>query len=474
MPGESVYKFGLKARQTAKLSSVTPSYQERNTAARIPDRRLQIIPKMLRKIFDNSQYRYVIANTLVSVIAFGRNLLFMKTVSLAQLGQVAMMQTIILLVSFIQVGVINGAYILFAEGKDRQDKQIICFFNLMALGLLVLAGFAFLLGAGRLVEPLVTQETMVFSVLAGIMSLVSTWMNNALVARRRLGLSNALSIGGALSSLVVAYFSRSLGIHAALISLLVQPVIFVLIALGVEPRFRALSARIDWKVIRETFSIGVMQFAAMLFLLLTYQVERWMIIYKLGPKALGEFYLVMMYSTFFLLIPASLMNVHFPPAMKAIQAGDRETFWSIRKRHITELLVYGAVTLILTVTLMPTIVGYLAPQFKGGEYLLLLAFPALILYVLRDPPSLVLYTMKRTQPALESGAMLVGLYTLLLVASAMLGKFSLQSVVMLRGVAVGVSTIYLFWRQLSIGTEKYLTNRTLPEVMLENPSQFDV
>jgi O-antigen/teichoic acid export membrane protein len=430
---------------------------------------------MIKKIFDNSQYRYVIANTLVSVISFGRNLLFMKTVNLAELGQVAMMQTIILLVSFAQAGVLNGAYILFAERKEQQDRQIISFLNLAAVVLFLVAGIGFTFGAGRLMAPLVTQETMILSVLAGIVTLISTWMNSALVAKRRLGLSNALSIAGAVASLGIAAFTKSYGIHAALIALLVQPLIFVIIALGLEKNFRAISLQVEWRVIRETFAIGVMQFAAMLTLLLTYQVERWMIIYQLGPKALGEFYLVMMYSTFFLLIPASLMNVHFPPAMKALQDGDGKRFWSIRKRHITELVTYGFVSFVLTATLLPTIVRHLAPQFNGSIYLVLLGFPAFYLYVLRDPPSLVLYSMKRTLPGLESGAAFVILYALLLAGAALLGRFSLGSVVVLRGVAVAVSTGFLYIRQRSYRADKYLlamkgASSALPEI----DAQFDL
>ena len=75
----------------------------------------------LNNIFDTS-YRYVLINTIVSIVAFGRNVLFMDTLGLSDLGQVALMQTIVMLIGFSQLGAINGAFLLFAD-KDRALNQ---------------------------------------------------------------------------------------------------------------------------------------------------------------------------------------------------------------------------------------------------------------------------------------------------------------------------------------------------------------
>jgi len=398
----------------------------------------------LASILSGGQYRYVVVNTLVSLVAFGRNLMFMKTLGLADLGQVALMQTIVLLVGFVQLGTLNGAYILFAERNPEQRQRIV---DLLSLGVVVLVALVALLaavGGGQVLSPLVAPETLVIGVFAGVCTLASTWMNNLLIAKGSLGRSNVINMGGVIVSLVVAVLSLPFGLPAALLAILMQPLVVALVALTIDRDLRPASVRPDRATLRVLLALGIMPYLGSLFVLMTYQVERWAIVLVLGQEALGQFYLVMIYMTFFTLIPASLLNVHFPRAMRALQAGQPEVFRSIGRRHLIEILLYGAVALALTAGLLPAAVRSLVPQFTESAHLALLVFPALFIYTMRDSAALVLYSVKTTQPILVSGIIFLVTYAALLGAAVALDVFSLTVVVLMRGVAVGISTAHLF------------------------------
>lgn len=395
-------------------------------------------------ILASNHYRYVVINTLVSVLGFARNVLFMKTLGLADLGQVALMQNIVMLIGFVQLGSINGAYILFAERKPVQTQKIA---NVLNTGIFVLTllfvGLTWIGGISAL-DATVAPQTLFVGILGGFCTLSSTWMNNLLIAKGEFTRSNVISVVAVLSSLLLATASLEYGLTAALFSVLLQPLV---VACGVwisdrESRLNSLS--IDFGTLKSIVGLGLMPYLAALLTLMSYQVERWAIVYKLGHESLGEFYLVMMYMTFFVLIPASLLNTHFPKAMRALQDGNHGLFHSIRRRHLQELFIYGFAALVITWLFVPSIIGLVLPQFNDSVELTLLVFPALFIFVLRDAAAIVFYSVKDTRPVFISGILLLAVYTLLLLAANAAGIFTLKTVVIFRGIAIAVSTAYLF------------------------------
>lgn len=399
-----------------------------------------ILSKVLR-----TGYVYVIVNTLVSVIAFGRNVLFMKTLGLGDVGQVAMMQTIVMLVGFVQVGTINGAYILFAERKTDQTQRIVNILTWGVAGLAALAGVGVLMGAGGLFAPLIAPESLIIGCFAGLATLASTWMNNLLIAKGALGRSNIVNVIAVSASLGVAILSADLGLSAALVSILLQPLLVACGALAIERDVRPSASRPEAQTLRQLLRLGLMPFLGGLMTLASYQLERWSIAIVLGQEALGNFYLVMMYMSFFGLIPVALLNVSFPRALRALQAGELDEFARIRRRHMAEILSYGVFALVGTLWLLSLVVERVIPEYGSAVALTFLMFPVVLVFTLRDSASLVLYSMKKTRPILVSGLILVGSYAVLLMGAALTGLFSLENVVILRGVAVGLSTAHLFW-----------------------------
>lgn len=390
-----------------------------------------------------SHYRYVVVNTLVSVIAFGRNLMFMRTLGLGDLGQVALMQTIVMLIGFVQLGMINGAYILYAERDPEQNRRIVNLMSLGVLGLVAVAALLALVTGGALGQPVVARETVLVGMAAGIATLGSTWLNNALIADGALGRSNVINMAAVLVSLGVAFLSLPYGLPAALLAIALQPLIVVVAALVIEPGLRPRALAFDREMMARILRLGFMPFVGGLFMLGAFQVERWAILFVLGDEALGRFYLVMMYMTFFVLVPASLLNVYFPRALRAFQGGDFANFRTIVRQHLYAILAYCGVALLATAIVLPVAVREALPQFVDSEHLVYLVFPCMIVVVLRDTLSLVLYSAKKTSPILISSALFLVLYVIGISISAAAGVFGMALLVILRGIAILISTVYL-------------------------------
>lgn len=401
----------------------------------------------LSKFFDfvtNYRYRYIVINTLVSLISIGRNVIFLNLLGLADIGQIALMQTIVLFVGLLQFGTLNGAFILFAEDKPEQTQRIVNLLTAAIAGLLTLAMLGALAGAGSLLVPLVAPETAVIGLIAGLCTLASGWMNNLLIAKGALDRSNLINIVAVSASLAVAISSASYGLSAALASILVQPLMVAVGALIVERSTRPTWASPDLETLKQLLQQGLMPFLGMLTVLLVYQIERWAIVFTLGAEALGQFYLVMMYTTFFALVPAALINVHFPPAKRAFQNAQLDQFKAIRLRHSAELFAYGALAIGTTFALLPIAVKTVAPQHESSIPLVWLVIPALLIFQMRDIASIPLFSMKRTRALFISGLIMIGAYSTFLGAALVLGVFSLEAVVILRGAAEAIATAVLF------------------------------
>lgn len=393
---------------------------------------------------NNPKYRYVAVTILVSLLAFARNLFFMKSLDLASLGQVTLMTTLIMLVGYVQVGMINGAYNQYAARDREVNRRIV---ELMTTGVLALIPLAIIvtmaLQTTGVLAHLVWPETLAFGIAAGIATLASTWMNNALIADGLLGRSNLINVAAVLTSLLAAFLSLDYGLSAALSSLMLQPLIVVLAALVLDPNLRPRSLGLHRETLRLLFRLGSMPFFAGLAVLLMYQVERWSIAAILGSEALGKFYIVLMYTTFFALIPAALMNVYLPPAKRAYVARETRLLMDNVRHHQRDLLAYFLLAVLVTVLLMPPAVERFLPKFTDSAALVYYALPGLVLFTLRNTASLVLYSSGQMRPLLVAGVVTLSLFCVGLTVLWVVGHFSLASVLVARMLATLPGTVLL-------------------------------
>lgn len=402
----------------------------------------------LRQKLNWPKYRYVLVTILVSLLAFARNLLFMKTLGLAALGQIALLQTLVIVVGFVQVGLINGAYIAYAARDRVVNRRIV---EVMATGVLALVPVAAVVvlaghttGIG---SKLIWPETLAIGLATGIATLASTWMNNALVADGHLGLSNLINLGAVLLSLLVAFFSRDQGLTVALLSLLLQPLAVALAAMAIDPNLRPRRIGLHGETLALLFRLGLAPFLGGLAVLAMNLVERWSIAAVLGPEALGQFYIVLMYATFFGLIPAALLNVFFPQAKRAYASHETALLMDYVRRHLLDLKAYFLLTVALTVLLLPGAVARFLPKFADSAGLIYYALPGLFLFTVRDSASLVLFSSGRMRPLFIAGAMTLGLFCLGVLSLWFAGRLSLTSVLVARAVATLPGTVLLLVAQ---------------------------
>lgn len=392
------------------------------------------------------KYRYVLMTTLVSLLTFSRNLLFMKTLNLADLGQLAIMQTLVMLVGFVQLGLINGAYIQYSAHDASVNRRIV---DMLGSSMLLLIPFGIgmyaLIATSNTFHQIIELQTLAFGLAAGLATLTSTWLNNALVADSLLGTSNRVNLGAVLLSLLLAIFSRHLGLTLALISIMVQPILVVLLVLIIRPELRPQKLYFDRSTFMLVIRLGATPFLGGLAALAMTQVERWTIAIELGSTVLGQFYPVIMFTTFFTLIPAALLNVHFPQAKRAHAAGEFEQFKKIARMHVRDIAVYFLITAIALVLLAPKVVAYLLPGDADATYLLYWALPGLFLYNLRDSASLVLFSTSKIKPLLATSATTLILFSGTLLALSMTGRLSLVSILIGRAFAILPGTCYLIY-----------------------------
>jgi O-antigen/teichoic acid export membrane protein len=395
-----------------------------------------------------AKYRFVVLSTLVSVFTFLRSLLFMRTLGYGDLGQVAMVQTLAIAVGFLQGGLINGAYIQYAAHEPELNRRIVQTLStgvliLIPIGILTIV-FVYLLGFS---QNIIWNGTLGFGFMAGIATLSFTWMNNSLIADEKLGLSNAINLGAAILSFLTALLSAQFGLYAALLSVLLQPLAATIGALWMEPSLRPQKLGLHRETLSLLLKLGFVPFMSGIALLASYQVERWSIAFALGPDALGHYYIVLIYSAFFGLVPSALLNVHFPRAKRALATQEKSNFTQIMRQHLYELMGYILLAVIVTVLLSDKIVGTLLPAYSSQVDLVYYSLPALLTFTLRDSASLVMYATERMRPIVTAGVATLVVFITLIVLLYYSGYFSLTAVLAAKTVAICPWTIFLFLAQ---------------------------
>lgn len=411
-----------------------------------------MIQDALRKLVLNHRARYVVVNILITALTFYRNFVFMRRLGMDDLGQVALAQTIIMFVSFLQIGFINGGYRIYAshipEENERVNNLIITFFSIMGILLLGAAMFS----GGIACRLGIKFVTIIFGIAAGLATLITTWMNNCLIADGKLGLSNSFNFTSAGISLVLVLLPKVVTLEFALWSLLLQPSIAVILVLITRQSARPTGVLFSLKVAKKILSLGLIPFFAGIIALFNFQLERWMITSVLGAEVLGKFYLVIIYNTIFIMIPASLLNIYFPTAIREYELGHQFEFHSILKTHAKNLLWYIIVAIGITILFMKGSIAIFLPKFSTTIHLVYLALPGLIVVTLCDVVSLYYNSIKRLAPLLYYGAASLGIYALLLSMARWSNIFSLESVVISRSISgmLGGVILFLYYRNDNI------------------------
>lgn len=388
--------------------------------------------------------RYVIVNIIIAAITFGRNLAFMRMLGLSELGQVALAQTIIMLISFLQFGLINGGYRIYTS-RDRQENEKVNNLIMTYIGLLAaVVVIVCLSGVHPFFRMGILPKTLYFGLAAGIATLTANWMNNCLIADEKLGMSNLINLLSTMASFALVIMPGHRNVQYALWSLLLQPLAVVGATLAFHEFARPTRIWVAGLTLRNILALGFVPFAGGILALLGLQLERWSIVSVLGTEQLGRFYIIILYSSIFTLVPASLLNIYYPNAMRKYEEGDIEALLLILKQHSKDLFRYILFAIVVTMLFMKWTVTLFLPKFQDTVYFVYIALPGFIATSLCDVLALYYNAVKRLKQLLWYGLFGLCSYAICLELAYKSGSFSLVTVVVARSFSAVLASTILY------------------------------
>jgi O-antigen/teichoic acid export membrane protein len=385
---------------------------------------------------------FVGVNILVAFLSFVRSFAFMKFFDFKELGSITLVTTATMLVGFFQIGLINGGFRIIALGQDKSSRKtnnvIFSYFGILSVALLFFFIIGFFLGF------LTDYIVVLFIYFMGIAMLVTNWLTNTLIGGgeyRRLNIANVLSaVTGSLCLLLAYYY----GFYGALISILIQPLFFIVIVFGTDIKEIPTKFDLDINHIKYILSFGFIPFLAGIFFLVYMQLERWGINLFLGPEALGKMYLIFLIVTLWVLVPSSILNLFFPKAVKYYSDNDLVNFDKTFSLSAKITLGYCLVMSSLIVISLNPFVSFMFPKHLPYVYLVMLGLPGMVARTLCDPISLYLNSIVRLKPLFWSEIFALIAYVLCVAVLVLFNLVSLKNFVICFNIYFLFKFLYLF------------------------------
>lgn len=339
----------------------------------------------MRAYFE--RYGYLAITLLNSAVTFLKSYLFMDFLGKEQLGYIALFQSMIMLANFLQIGVIYGGYRLISFSINRQRRvndAVVTYLAILfvcAIVILLISSFF---------TPL--NWFWIGGFLIGLVSLWNNWISNMHIALGRttkLSILMLISLTLSFIAIPLLYINPLLG---AITLIALQPIFFVILSYLSNKDFGFTFKLKNWIYLRLTIKLGFIPFLTGILHYINLQVERWVIGFDLGVKALGEYYLVFVYVGLFAIIPSALGTLNFPTFMKALSntSNKGQTFYGIFKVYYLELIIYLIVMTFGTFCVMPWIINLILPMHNAGVHYVQIVFFGLLLFTLIDPISFVI------------------------------------------------------------------------------------
>jgi len=347
-------------------------------------------------LISNSAALYMVANLTTSAFVFFRNIFFMHSLGHSDLGQIAMIQTIVVAVGFIQLGIINGGYRLYAGADSSSSAHVnnTVMTSLIVLSLLLLTVIALLQFFDELEFANVQAQSLWIGCIIGVATLGSNWVNNIFIAHEKLSQLSFVNLSAAMASFLIALTPAVDKLQLIMLALLFQPICILVLSMAVNAQTRP-RIYIEGKLTRELIKVGFGSYCAMIVTMGNLQLERWFIIVNLGSEDMGRYYLTVVYSTVFTLIPISLLNLFFPKMVKAFDRKDKQAFNKYTRDHLLAISIYLGLVCLLTLAFLPWMLENILPSYLGQQHLIYYILPGLIVFVMFDNVVLILQSAKK-------------------------------------------------------------------------------
>lgn len=399
---------------------------------------------------------FLISNIIVAFLGFFRSGIFMEYLDFKALGVITLIQTSAMAIGFLQLGLINGGYRIIAVNTDlcsikRTTNTIFSYLLVMTL---VIIAASFLM----LQQNIFADSTYVILVISlAVFLLINNWLSNFLIAKKdytSLNKINLLSAFGGLACLPLAY---SYGVVGAVLSLVLQPLTFVILVLYKNRETRPIRFDLRISSLRYILRFGFVPFLSGMFFLLYVQIERWSIGGFIGSEALGHAYLFFMIVALWGLIPTSVMNLFFPRSAKYFHNKQYESMNRIIKYHTYVVFLYCTFASLMIVFLLPLLVEFIFPNHLPYTGLVIIALPGLICRSIIDPLSVFFNSVVKLKPIFWSDLFSLLIYIVFITLVVFNEKFSLQ-------MAVYSFVLYFFSKLLFMLVCYYSVQKSIKQV----------
>lgn len=335
----------------------------------------------LSSVYSNASFIGV--NIFVAFVGFARSLAFAKFFDFKELGTITLIITAVMLIGFFQIGLINGGYRIIALNKtdvsEKTNNVIFSYFGTLTVFLLVI----FSLGSwtGWLSNPFYS----IIILIVGILALVVNWLTNTLIGSREYKKLNLINIISASASLISIIFAYIWGVYGAVLSLIVQPILFICLVFLLTDSKIPLRFDLDVKHIKYILSFGFVPFLSGMFYLAYVQIERWSINSTLGEAALGKMYIFFIVTTLWNLIPSSINSLFFPRTVKLFSGNDLKGLRRSVYMHFISLAIYCLFGVLAIFFTLSYVVKFLFPLHLSFVYLVMISAPGLVLRTMTEP-----------------------------------------------------------------------------------------
>jgi O-antigen/teichoic acid export membrane protein len=343
----------------------------------------------LRSAIANERVTFVLVNVVVNVAFLLRSYVSMRVLSYKDLGLAALLQTIILLISTLQFGVVNGGYRLLCSEDDANARQINNFvYSFVALLTVTLLGVAALAAALQRPEPELAVVSLL-GILAGVLTIIRNWMTNQLIAKVMLRLLNRVNMMSAVISIAPLAVVERAPLPICLASIVVQPLLFVLYLLAVQRPLRPNGWTVSGQLLRRILAAGFVVFLTGMFLTANSQLERWSIVSCLGVAGLGRYYLALLFLNLYNLVPTSLGAIYLPRLVQAHVQHDATAIRAELRGYLRITLYYSVAVVLCTWPLAGWVIDWLLPKYLDDLRYVYLLLPGVLLFGLSNPFAIV-------------------------------------------------------------------------------------
>jgi len=344
--------------------------------------------RLLKISATNDRAIFVLVNVAVNLLYVARSYVTMRVLGYSQLGLVALMQTIMLLVGALQFGVVNGGYRLLCsvgEGDARLINNFVYTFVYVLAAALLVAGACAAVFSHNAEYAIVGG----LAIFAGTLTIVKNWMTNYLIAKIKLRKLNWINLVSALVSIAPLAFVKFSPLLLCVASIVVQPLMFVTYLLVSEPTMRPAGLVFSMNLFKRILSAGFVIFLTGLLVIVNGQIERWSILSYLGVDGLGRFYLALLFLNMYTLIPSSFDAIFLP---KVVKAYVREEYAGMRinmRRFFYVTLCYSLFVVLGVWLLSRWLIEVFLPTHIDDLQYVYLVMPGAVLFGLTAPFALV-------------------------------------------------------------------------------------